>query len=113
MRTFCWISAALLLSTAVPHAQDAGRVQTAPPAPAHETMRLTGCLVAGPDESTFKLTNALPNPQALATQPQAVATSGELAEYELRAEKNLDRPSVAPLELKTFIGRPVEITAPL
>ena len=33
------------------------------------------------------------------------------AEYELRAEKNLDTTGVAPVELKRFVGRQVEITA--
>src|ERR1700682_755624 len=111
MRTISWISAAVCLLIAAPHAQDAERTQTAPPAPAHNTMVLTGCLAAGSDESTFKLTNATPNAQASVSQPQPVGTSGERAEYELRAEKNLDTTGVAPLELKPFIGRQVEVTA--
>src|SRR5947199_4561064 len=110
MRIISWIPAAVCL-IAVPHAQDAGRTTPAPPAPAHNTMVLTGCLAAGSDESTFRLTNAVPNPQASASQPQAVGTSGERAEYVLRAEKNLDRAGVAPIELKPFIGRQVEVTA--
>lgn len=111
MRTISWISAGVLLLMAAPHAQDATRTPPAPPAPAHNTMVLTGCLVAGSEESTFKLTNATPNPQASVAQPQSVGTSGELAEYELKAEKNLDAAGVAPVELKPFIGRQVEITA--
>jgi hypothetical protein len=71
------------------------------PAPAHNTMVLTGCLAAGPDESTFKLTNAVPNAQASVAQPQEVGTSGDLAEYELRAEKNLDTAGVAPIRVET------------
>jgi hypothetical protein len=74
-------------------------------------MVLTGCLAAGSDESTFKLINAIPNPQASVSQPQPVGTSGERAEYELRAEKNLDTTGLAPVELKPFVGRQVEITA--
>jgi len=111
MRTISWISAAMFVVIAAPHAQDAGRTQPVPPAPAHNTMVLSGCLAAGADESTFKLTNAAPNPQASASQPQSVGTSGERAEYDLRAEKNLDTTGLAPVELKPFVGRQVEITA--
>ena len=111
MRTISWISAAAFLVVAAPHAQDASRTPPVPPAPAHNTMMLTGCLVAGSDESTFKLTNAIPNPQASASQPQPVGTSGDLAEYELKAEKNLDTTGVAPVEMKPFVGHQVEITA--
>ena len=106
MRTISWTLAAVCLLITAPRAQNAG-----PPAPAHNTMVLTGCLAAGSDESTFKLTNAIPNAQASASQPQLVATSGDRAEYELKAEKNLDTTSVAPVELKRFVGRQVEITA--
>jgi hypothetical protein len=111
MRTISWIFAAVCLLIAVPHAQDAAKKPSAPPAPAHNTMLLTGCLAAGSDESTFKLTNAIRNPQASAAQPQAAGTSGERAEYELRAEQSLNATGVAPAELKRFIGRQVEITA--
>ena len=90
MRTISWISLLYVCSSVALHAQDAGERKPAPPAPAHNTMLLTGCLVAGSDEATFKLTNAIPNPQASAAQPQAVGTAGERAEYELTAEKNLD-----------------------
>lgn len=106
MRSISWTSAAVCLLIAAPRAQNAG-----PPAPAHNTMMLTGCLAAGSDESTFKLTNATPNAQASISQPQPVGTSGESAEYELRAEKNLDTTGIAPVELKRFVGRQVEITA--
>jgi hypothetical protein len=108
MRTISWISAAVFLLIAAAHAQDS---RTTPTAPAHNTMVLTGCLGAGPDESTFKLTNATPNAQASASQPQAVATAGERAEYELKAEKNLGTPGLAPVDLKSLVGRQVEITA--
>ena len=111
MRTIAWISAGMFLLIAAPRAQDATRTPPPPPAPAHNTMVLTGCLAAGADESTFKLTNAVPNAQASVAQPQEVGTSGELAEYEVRAEKRLDTTGVAPIELKPFIGRQVEITA--
>ncbi|HEY3045801.1 MAG TPA: hypothetical protein VGJ39_17360 [Vicinamibacterales bacterium] len=111
MRTMFWTSTAAFLLLAIPHAQDGTRTPPAPPAPAHNTMVLTGCLAAGSDESTFKLTNATPNPQASASQPQPVGTSGERAEYQLRAEKSLDKTGVAPVELKRFVGRQVEIVA--
>jgi len=105
MRAIFSTLAAVCLLIVAPRAQNPG-----PPAPAHNTMVLTGCLAAGSDESTFKLTNAIPNAQASASQPQ-VGTSGERAEYELKAEKKLDTTSVAPVELKRFVGRKVEITA--
>ena len=106
MRAMSWTLSAVCLLIAAPRAQNAG-----PPAPAHNTMVLTGCLAAGSDESTFKLTNAIPNAQASASQPQPVGTSGANAEYELRAEKALDTTGIAPVELKRFVGRQVEITA--
>src|ERR1700719_2732024 len=99
MRAISWTSAAICLLIAAPRAQVTG-----PPAPAHNAMVLTGCLAAGPDESTFKLTNAAPNAQASISQPQPAGTSGERVEYELRAEKNLDTTGVAPVELKRFVG---------
>jgi hypothetical protein len=111
MRTLSWISAGFCLMIAVPHAQDASRTPPVPPAPAHNSMVLTGCLVAGADDSTFKLTHAIPNAQASVAQPQAVGTSGERAEYELRAEKNLDKAGVAAVDLKALVGHQVEITA--
>src|SRR5437763_7573788 len=46
----------------------------------------------------------LPNAQASASQPQSVGTAGGRAQYELRAEKNLDKSGVAPLELKPLVG---------
>jgi hypothetical protein len=92
------------------HAQDGLRKPAEPPAPAHETMVLTGCLMAGADPATFKLTNIL------STQPPAdprrpVGSSGERIEYELKAEARLDTASVAPPDLKQFVGHEVEITA--
>jgi hypothetical protein len=109
MRTFSWISAAVCFLIAVPHAQEAGRTTPPPPEPAHDTMSLIGCLAAGSDESTFKLTNAIPNAQASAAQPQPVGTAGARAQYDLRAEKNLATSGIAPVELKRFVGRQVEI----
>ena len=112
MRTISCGLAAWCLIAAIPHAQDAGRTEPPQQAPAHNTMVLTGCLAAGGDPTTFKLNNAVPNAQASALQPQAVATSGQSpAVYELKAEARLDAQSVAPVDLKAFVGRQVEITA--
>jgi hypothetical protein len=111
MRTFWSISAALCVLGAVSHAQDASRTPPVPPAPAHNVMVLTGCLTTGSDESLFKLSNAKPDAQASAAQPQAVGTSGDRAEYELRAETNLDKTGVAAVDLKRFVGHQVEVTA--
>jgi hypothetical protein len=74
-------------------------------------MMLTGCLAAGGDAATFRLTNAVPNAQATAVQPEAVATSGQHAVYELKAENRLDAQAVAPVDLKAFVGKQVEVTA--
>lgn len=106
----CGIAAVMLIAV-VARAQDAPRTEPAQPAPAHNTMVLTGCLVAGADAVTFRLNNAVPNAQATAVQPQAVATSGQRAVYELKAETRLDAQAVAPVDLKAFVGRQVEITA--
>jgi hypothetical protein len=76
--------------------------------PAHDTKVLTGCLVADPDGSSFKLTNALPSVQP---SNAPVGTSGKGAEYELRAETRLDAGGPPPPDLKQFVGRQVEITA--
>jgi hypothetical protein len=111
MRNLSWIAAGFFVMTAVPLAQDASRTPPVPPAPAHNSMILTGCLIAGADESTFKLTHAVPNAQASAAQPQAVGTAGERAEYDVRAEKNLDKAGVAAVDLKALVGHQVEITA--
>ncbi len=110
MRTISSTLTAWCLLTGAALAQDSGRTPPLPPAPAHNTMLLTGCLTAGSDDTTFKLTNAIPNPQATAAQ-LPVATSGERVEYALKAEKTLDTRTVAALDLKTFVGRQVEITA--
>ena len=107
MRIIFWTSAAVFFVIAATYAQEA----RTPPTPAHNSMVLTGCLTAGADESTFKLTNAMPNVQASASQPQPAGTAGERAEYELKAEKNLGTTGVAPVEMKRFVGRQVEITA--
>jgi hypothetical protein len=111
MKTISCALAAWCLLVAIPRAQDTARTEPAQPVDAHKTMMLTGCLVAGGDASTFRLTNAVPNAQATAVQPQAVATAGQRAVYELKAETRLDAPAVAPVDLKTFIGKKVEVTA--
>jgi hypothetical protein len=111
MRTISCALAACCLVVAVARAQDSGRTETPEPAEAHNTMVLTGCLAAGGDASTFRLTNATPNKQATAIQPEAVATSGKRAVYELKAEKRLDAQAVAPVDLKSFVGHQVEVTA--
>ena len=99
----------LLNATPQAQAQDTAKKPAAPEAPAHKTMLLSGCLVAGPDASTFKLTRAseIAPPSS---QPKAVATSGTAGEYELRAEARLDTASVAPVDMKAFVGQQVEVT---
>jgi len=109
MRTMTSILAACWLLVATTQAQDADKKQTVPETPAHKTMLLNGCLVAGSDASTFKLTGAseIAPPDA---QQKPVATSGKAGEYELRAEARLDTASVAPVDLKAFVGHQVEVT---
>ena len=97
------------LLAAAPQAQETGRTEQAPAEPAHKTMLLTGCLVAGPDASTFKLTRAS-EVGAPGSQPEAVGTSGSVGEYELRAEARLDTASVSPVDMKAFVGHQVEVT---
>ena len=111
MRTISCALAACCLIVAAPRAQDAPRTEPVKPAPAHNTMILRGCLAAGGDATTFRLTNAVPNAQATAVQPQAVATAGSKAVYELKAETRLDSQTVKPVDLKAFVGQQVEITA--
>src|SRR5437868_940438 len=111
MRTISWMSAAMLL-TALPHAKDAKPQALAP---AHNTMVLTGCLMAGADDATFNLTKASriePSVTAHGSelQPAIVGTSGQSTEYELKPETALDAAG-GPVDLKTFVGHQVEITA--
>jgi hypothetical protein len=96
------------LLIAAPHAQEAAKTQQAPSEPAHKTMLLTGCLVAGPDASTFKLTRA--SEVGAPGSQKAVGTSGSVDEYELRAEARLDTASVAPVDMKALVGHQVEVT---
>jgi hypothetical protein len=112
------VCSAVVVASAAPRAQAPVKTESTPvrtePAqevPAHKTMMLSGCLAAGSDASTFRLTNAVPNAQATAVQPEAVATSGKRAVYELKAESRLDSQTVAPVDLKALVGRQVEITA--
>jgi len=90
-------------------AQDRNTTQPATEPPAHKTMLLTGCLAAGPDAATFTLTRASEIDQP-ASQPKAVATSGNQGEYELKAEARLDTASVAPVDMKPLVGHQVEVT---
>ena len=110
--------AASWLICASPLAQESDRTTPVAPQSAHDTKLITGCLVAGPNEATFKLTNAAVIPAVTATPSGAAAAASAAGaavqaetEYELKAEKRLDRASVAPLDMKPFVGHKVEITA--
>jgi hypothetical protein len=113
------------LATITALAQNAPRTEAPPHEPAHETKLLTGCLAAGADATTFKLTNAVavappaapsaPPPTAStapppASEPRAVPTTGLQVEYELKAEARLDAKSVSPVEMKELVGRQVQVT---
>jgi hypothetical protein len=108
MRTMMSMLAACGLLVATPQAQN----PPTPEPPAHKTMLLAGCLVAGTDTSTFKLARASEIVHASASQPKAVGTSGNQADYELVAatEAGRDTASVAPVDLKAFVGHQVEVT---
>jgi hypothetical protein len=118
MRTVIGPLAALYLAiiATAAGAQDTGRTPPSSPKPAHDTMLLTGCLVAGPDETTFKLTKAsriespaaAPNAQGAPAAP--VATAGERSEYDLKAEARLDAARVSPIDMKALVGRQVQVT---
>lgn len=101
--------AACGLLVATIHAQEPDKAQKAAEEPAHKTMLLTGCLVAGPDAATFMLTRAS-EVSALGSSSKPVGTSGSVGEYELKTEARLDTSSVAPVEMKAFVGHQVEVT---
>jgi hypothetical protein len=122
MRKLPWMLLAIsCLATTTAFAQNAPRTEAPPHEPAHETKLITGCLTAGADATTFKLTNAVavapsvPPPAASnapppASEPRSVPTSGQQVEYELKAEARLDATSVSPVEMKKFVGRQVQVT---
>jgi hypothetical protein len=105
LAAFCAVglSAAANLS-----AQDGIRTPAPPHEPAHDTKVLIGCLAAGANGATFKLTNAVPKDQA-STAP--AGTSGTAAQYELRSESRIEVGGPPPPDLKPFVGKQVEITA--
>jgi hypothetical protein len=110
MRTLIGGAVVLVYSVAVLPAQQ----QPAPPAPAHNTFVLAGCLEAGSTVApAFKLTSAVPlgqAPPARNGELGAVSTSGEKATYALQPLTGLGQPGVAAEVLKTHVGRRVEVT---
>jgi hypothetical protein len=114
MRTMWWTLAVCGLMYAGPSAQQTERTPAVTPQPAHETKLVTGCLVPGPDNVTFRLIRASVVPSTLTTPPASPAESGnvqEQKEYELKAETRLDASGVAPVDMKPFVGHKVEVTA--
>ncbi len=97
------------LLVASSQAQEPDKAKKAAEEPAHKTMLLNGCLVAGPDASTFMLTRAS-EVSALGSSSKSVGTSGSVGEYELKTEARLDTSSVAPVDMKAFVGHQVEVT---
>jgi len=99
------MTALVIVALAVPHAQQPISQQES----AHKTMRLTGCLQAGADAATFKLTDARPSQQSTTevTPPPAAptGTTGGSRDYEVRPASDVD------LKLSTHIGYEVEILA--
>jgi hypothetical protein len=91
------------------HAQELNRAPSQEPKPAHETTVLTGCLAAGANASTFRLTRAA-KVAPVPADKEVAATSGAETEYELRAESRLDADRVSPVDMKPFVGRRVEVT---
>ena len=85
------------------------------PERAHKTMRLTGCVEAGADAATFKLTHArdVTSPASPTAPPAPIGTAGQSGEYELVPAPDID------LKLSTYIDhkvelmvRPVELAGP-
>ena len=110
MRTLFWTMALCYLALGVMQAQNTDRTQKPDPAPAHETMMLTGCLVSGSEPDTYKLVVTMPT-NAAESQPRAAGTSGTRVEYEVKPEARLDAAGVGAIELKGFVGHQVEVTA--
>jgi hypothetical protein len=76
--------------------------------PAHKTMRLTGCLQAGTDANTFKLTGASAPSTGEVTPPPArpTGTSGGVKDYELKPAAEMK-----DTKLSEHLGHEVEILA--
>jgi hypothetical protein len=126
MRRIAWIIAALCLTTtSIMAAQRTDQQVPAPPHESgHETVLLRGCLAAGTNPSTFKLTKAslvpspvpATSPGAASSQAPVVGTSGAVAtseqtEFQLRAERRLDTSSVPADDIQKLVGHQVEVTA--
>jgi hypothetical protein len=87
-----------------------------PNAPAHKTMLLTGCLHPGPDHQIFKLSDATLLAPATSisgsSSPQQPAgTVGRFPEYELTTEASVHRSGAERVDLNSYVGRRVEVTA--
>jgi hypothetical protein len=89
--------------------------------PAHRTMVVVGCLQRGPEGSTsYRLANAsVPGPAsgvpgtpgASTAGQRAVGTSAAITEYELTTEGGVDRSPTQSVDLDSYVGRRVEVTA--
>lgn len=93
---------ALLTAPALFSAQ----ARSTPQEPAHKTMRLTGCMQAGADAATFKLTHAreVTSQGSPSAPPAPIGTASQSREYELMPAADID------LKLSTHIDHRVEIT---
>ena len=125
MRRIAWTIAAVCLTTTSIVAQRTDQQVPAPPHESgHDTLLLRGCLAAGADPSTFKLTKAslVPSPAtssspgAASSQAPVVGTSGavatsEQAEFLLKAERRLDTSNVPATDIQKLVGHQVEVTA--
>src|SRR4051812_9669542 len=92
IRSFCSAAAvAPWLALTVIAQQPAGSPSAQPPASAHSTKLLTGCLRQGDAAATYLLTHALPNPTP-ATKPTlpTTTTDDRTATYELALDTALD-----------------------
>jgi hypothetical protein len=87
-----------------------------PNEPAHKTILLTGCLHQGPDRQIFKLSDATllapatSIPGSLSPQ-QPAGTVGGIPEYELTTEASVHRSGAERVDLNSYVGRRVEVTA--
>jgi hypothetical protein len=108
------MSRLLLYATATAVLGCAAQAQQ-PNEPAHKTMLLTGCLHPGPDRQIFKLSDATLLAPATSingsSSPQAAGTVGGIPEYELTTEGSVHRSGPERVDLNSYVGRRVEVTA--
>lgn len=88
----------------------AQQAQTSPSEPAHKVYVLTGCLTGSPAATgTFKLAGAVPVGQQVPPERSAVSPAAK-DEYELLPTSGLSEQGIGRAELRTHVGKKVEVT---